>query len=402
MVLLALDLMAADEDFTKSVRQQVAAETDIPADAICVNCSHSHNAPVAAKMLGVGDVNPEYVAQVARLSADAIIQAWRDKKPARLSVGSTDVAGFTFNRSRKDGPVDTRLSVLRADSLDGKPFAMAFNYHTHINAHLDADPRAISRDLPGEVIDQIENRHPGVTALFLQGTCGDVMLRPEFTSTERSFEPGRAIAKAVLEVLENCRPVKGGRIRMAKRTVKLPTRRWTREELLADREEARHRLETGDTRDWLNGFAKVIVTYPDRLPQRYGGSVEKTVAAVSRFGMEWTDAILPTLETRPEFIETEVQAFCCGDVWFIAHSTELFATLGLAVRGNWPHADLFMLGYANGCIGYLPDAYDIERKSYAANQSPKFTGRFPFIATSGDIMVAGMLETLDSLSPESK
>jgi hypothetical protein len=145
---------------------------------------------------------------VARLSADAIIQAWRDKKPARLSVGSTDVAGFTFNRSRKDGPVDTRLSVLRADSLDGKPFAMAFNYHTHINAHLDADPRAISRDLPGEVIDQIENRHPGVTALFLQGTCGDVMLRPEFTSTERSFEPGRAIAKAVLEVLENCRPVK--------------------------------------------------------------------------------------------------------------------------------------------------------------------------------------------------
>ncbi|HOP96636.1 MAG TPA: hypothetical protein PLK78_04275 [Verrucomicrobiota bacterium] len=152
-------------------------------------------------------------------------------QPDRLSVESTDVDGFTFNRSRENGPVDRRLSVLRADSLDGKPVAVAFNYHTHINARLDASPRAISRDLPGEIIDRVEHRHPGVMALFLQGTCGDVMLRPEFASTERSVEPGRAIAKAILEVMEHCRPVEGERIGTTRRTVRLPTRPWTREEI---------------------------------------------------------------------------------------------------------------------------------------------------------------------------
>jgi len=76
----------------------------------------------------------------------------------------------------------------------------------------------------------------------------------------------------------------------------------------------------------------------------------------------------------------------------------LFTSLGLTVRRGWPHGDLFMLGYANGFIGYLPETYDIERKSYAAIQSPRFMGRFPFVAASGDVMVAAMLEAPGSLS----
>src|SRR5262249_24830196 len=122
-----------------------------------------------------------------------------------------------------------------------------------------------------------------------------------------------------------------------------------------------------------------------------------TVAAVSRFGVEWTEAMLPVLNTRPEFIETEVQAMRIGGVWLTAHSSELFTSLGLRVRQSWPHPELFMLGYSNGAVGYLPDAHDVERESYAANQSPKFTGQFPFIKKSGDVMVEGLLSALQSL-----
>ena len=156
-------------------------------------------------------------------------------------------------------------------------------------------------------------------------------------------------------------------------------------------------MKTGDTKDWLTGFARVIVTYPDRLPRRYGGSVEKTVAAVSRFGVEWTDAILPVLDTLPEFIETEVQAMRIGDVWLTAHAAELFTSLGLEIRRRWPQADLFMLGYSNGALGYLPDAHDVFRKSYAADQSPKFTGQFPFTDKSGMVMVEALLGALNSV-----
>jgi len=140
------------------------------------------------------------------------------------------------------------------------------------------------------------------------------------------------------------------------------------------------------------------VNQPKRLPLRYAGSVEKAVAAVSKFAVEWTDRILPELNTRPEFLEPEVQAMRIGDVYFIANPSELFTTLGLEVRQNWASRDLFMLSYANGSIGYLPDAHDVERRSYAAIQSPKFTGQFPFTKESSGTMVQEMLAVLQQVS----
>ena len=396
VALIALDIMYGDENFTGNIREQICKQTSLPPDAICVNCSHSHNAPNAAFVRGVGEINPDYVQFAARSAAEAAIEAWQRRQPARLHVGFGEAKGMAFNRTRENGLVDARVALLRADTLDRRPLAAAVNFHCHLNAHLEVDLQAVSRDWSGEVIDQIEAVNPGITALYLQGTCGDVMISSEFASTVRRFEPAREITRVALAACENARPVTGT-IDFVTKRIQLPTRRWTAEEINRDREEALYRLKTGDTKDWLTGFARVIVTYPDRLPRRYGGSVEKTVAAVSRFGVEWTEAMLPVLNTRPEFIETEVQAMRLGDVWLTAHSSELFSSLGLKVRENWPHKDLLMLGYSNGSVGYLPDAHDVERRSYAANQSPKFTGQFPFTAKSGDAMVEGLLDTLTSL-----
>src|SRR5438046_8231912 len=100
------------------------------------------------------------------------------------------------------------------------------------------------------------------------------------------------------------------------RKVTLPTRRWTREEVMRDREEGLHRLKTGDTTGWLDGMARVCVNQPERLPLRYGGSVTKAVTAVARFAVDWTDEILPVVDTRSETLEAPVQAFRIGDVWF--------------------------------------------------------------------------------------
>ena len=401
VALIALDIMYGDESFTSTIRDHICRHTNLTPAAICVNCSHSHNAANAAFVRGVGELNPEYVQFVARSAAEAAVEAWQTRQAARLRVGSGEAKGMAFNRTRENGPVDTRLSVLRADTLDGRPLAVAVNFHCHLNAHLEVDLHAVSRDWSGEVIDQIEAAYPGAIALYLQGTCGDVMIAFDFSSTSRRFEPAREITRAALAACEDARLV-AGTIDFVTKRVHLPTRRWTMEEINSDREEALYRLKTGDTNNWLTGFARVIVTYPDRLPRRYGGSVEKTVAAVSRFGVEWTEAMLPILNTRPELIETEVQAIRLGDVWLTAHSSELFTSLGLKVRQNWPHQDLFMLGYSNGALGYLPDAHDVERKSYAANQSPKFSGQFPFTSESGQTMVDALLAALSSAAGNTK
>ena len=334
VAVIAVDLMYNDAEFTRSIRAQVAAQTSLRAEAICVNSSHSHSAPTAGFIRGAGEINSEYLRFAAAKAAEAAIEAWKSRRPAMLRVGEDELAGMTFNRTRENGPLDTRVSVLRADAADGKPLAVAVNFHSHCTAHMEVDLHAVGRDWPGEVVDKIEVALPGAMAMYWQGTCGDVNFRREYNGTERRFEPARALTAVALEAWEGARPVEPQGVRASILKVVLPTRRWTREEISRDREEGLHRLKTGDTTGWLDGVARTVVNQPERLPLRYGGSVERAVAAVSRFAVEWTDDILPVLESRPETLETEVQALCIGDVWLVANPSELLRRWGLRSGGD--------------------------------------------------------------------
>ena len=148
---------------------------------------------------------------------------------------------------------------------------------------------------------------------------------------------------------------------------------------MAIRDEALHRQKTCDTRDWLKGFARAAVGQPERLPLRYGGSESEAIAALARFGVEWTDEVLRKGETAKP-VNAELQVLRIGDVCFAAHPSELFTKFGLDLRERSSAKDLFVLGYSNGSIGYVPDEFEIERGGYAALQSPKFTGQCPFVA----------------------
>jgi hypothetical protein len=89
-----------------------------------------------------------------------------------------------------------------------------------------------------------------------------------------------------------------------------------------------------------------------------------------------------------------VQAIRIGHAYLVTNAAELFTAIALDVRRQW-HDDLMIVGYANDSIGYLPDEHDINRRSYAADQSPKFKNQFPFVAEAGPAMVQGMLEALE-------
>lgn len=395
--LLAVDMMYNDAGFTRRIRELAAKQTDLLPHAICVNCSHSHNAPTAGFIRGCGERNADYLGQAAKEAAAAIIEAWRTRQSAELSVGHGEFKGMTFNRARENGPTDTRLSVLRADAASGQPLAVAVNFHSHCIAHMETDLHAVSRDWPGEVVDQIESALPGATALYLQGVCGDVNFCREYNGTERRFEPARAVSKIALEALQSTRRIEWSGVASVTLKVSLPTRRWQQEEIQRDREEGLYRLQSGDTAGWLDGLARYCVNQPERLPFRYGGSVEKAVQAIARFAVEWTEDILPILDTRPETVDAEVQAIRIGDVCVAANPSELFTSLGLDLRGSAPREDLFILGYSNGSIGYLPDALEFEHRGYASMQSPKFTGQFPFTPQSGSTLVGGMLAALKAV-----
>jgi hypothetical protein len=395
VALVAVDLMYADAAFVDLVRLETAAGTGLKAAAVCVGCSHSHNTPTVAMIRGAGEEDPEYKTWAARQAATAAILAWRQRQPATLRVGKEEVAGWTYNRTRENGPVDTRLSVWRADDARGRPLAAVVNFQAHPTVMMGLGATDVSRDAPGEITDVLEAALPGLTALYLQGSCGDINFERRWNEPALCHEPGREVAARALEAFAAARPVEGDSVGFTSRLTTLPTKRWPREEVQRDAEEAQYRLRSGDTTGWRENLGRVMVNQPDRFPERYGGDLGRAVAALARFGDEWSRQMLLDLDTRPETLTTEVQALRVGDAYLAANPSELFTTWALELRRQWGHDDLMIVGYANDSIGYLPDAHDIERRTYAANQSPKFKNQFPFVAESGRVL---MQDTLDALA----
>ena len=395
---VALDILYIDAAHVQTIRSRTAARTGLRPESICVNASHSHNAPTMAFFDGAGEIHPDYVNLAIDRAVEALETAWNSRCPARLQVGATRLSGMTFNRTREGGAVDERLGVLRADALDGRPIAIAVNFHAHPTVFSSVEPRTVTRDCVGRMIDSLEEAIPGVTALYLQGSCGDVNYLMHYWTREHYQEVGQALFEAAQKALEHAREIRTPGVRSCCVTGKLPARHWTREEVMEMYEEAKHRLDTGDTEGWIEGFASRMVTIPQRLPGRYGGSVERAVEAVSRFAVRWAEDVLPKLETMPEVRPAEFQAMRIGDFWVVTNESEFFSSLALEIRRHWPHQDLFILGYSNGSTSYLPDAYEVDRRSYASLHVAKAIRQPPFTRNAGRVAVETSLRALQGVS----
>lgn len=398
VAIAALDLLYMESKYVKAIRDGVEKRTGMARDAICINCSHSHNAPTMSFFDGAGELNEDYAMSVVQATVEAVEEAWSKRVLASVRVGNCPLPNMTYNRTRKNGLVDDRLSVLRIDSFDGSPLAVVVNFHAHPTVFWQVDSRAVSRDVPGQVVDLIERELPGAIGMYVQGSLGDVNFNLEYWTPEHFMEAGEAVFHAAKLAWSGSRNVPQSGISFAVSDVELPARRWTRAEVMEMYEEGKHRLSTGDTSGWLEGIARHMVGIPERLPERYGGSVEKAVEAVSRFAVKWGEDALRDLDSAPETRAAEIQAIRLGDVWFITNPAELFSSIALETRRNWPHGDLFILGNSNGFVSYLPDAEEVDRGSYASLQVPKAIRELPFTRDAGKVLVRESLEVLAAVT----
>ncbi|MBI1348197.1 hypothetical protein GC163_18135 [bacterium] len=396
VILLALDLMVIDEAFTQRTRELIHAETGIPPAAILLTCSHSHNAPAAGGLLGVGACDSFYEDWASRQAATAAILAWKQKVPVRLACAHSIVADISFNRTRPNGVVDANLTLARLErTADGSPLAVVANFGAHPTVWTELIPWTVTRDIPGAICDGLEAAYPGAIAMYLQGACGDVNFHREYSTPERCQEPAEQLLKAGLAALTNAQAADGP-VQFSQQRAVLSTRRWTREEIEADRREAARRLRDNDISHWRETIGRSMTNRPDDMVKRHGGDEHKAVRAMCQFHLSWTDRMLTDFETRPEVLSTEVQALRIGDLAVVANSSEFFSPFAMNVRERSRSPYTMLACYANGRIGYLPDAHDIAARSYAGYQSPKYCNQFPFTPESGPAMCDAMVEVLNA------
>lgn len=186
--LVTLDLLACRGGLVEQFRDAVAGSAGVPAANILVAASHNHSGPGWAE-------NPGWARQVVHDVGAAVAKAAKELRPVSVGYGEGRI-DFNINRRKvidgravvrlnPDGPCDHRVKVLRFD--DGRtwePLAVLMHAICHPCVFTWGDrwsppypqgyPR-MSADFPGEAKAFVEQVYgPGTTALFLQGCAGDI------------------------------------------------------------------------------------------------------------------------------------------------------------------------------------------------------------------------------------
>ena len=197
-VLLTADLLFFRAPMAEMVRKTIMEKTGLRRRQILLNASHTHSGPV----FGVKD--PErfdlpgdqrktvdtYTQELLGQLVDIAVAALADLSPARLWWGVGAAGDFVMNRRlmtpegtcrgmgpNPRGPVDRDVPVLRVDSIEGQLQALLFGCACH-PVTLDGRNRKISGDYAGFAQQAIENKYPGVQAMFMIGCGGDANSHP--------------------------------------------------------------------------------------------------------------------------------------------------------------------------------------------------------------------------------
>ena len=336
--LISVDVIGFDTALAAGIRRQIEAQTRIPAANVFLSGTHTHCGPVTFNHF----FNPNqpldaaYLDFLRRQIVQAAVAAAADRRPSRLRTGMAPVAAVARNRRTPDAqPVDPEAAVLVAEPLDGSPAIILVNYACHPTV-LGPDTLQFSADFPGYAVGHIEAA-TGARAVFFQGAEGDLSMghRSDLSAVgviapsrtfEKAEELGTRLGRAVVDnlaVLEDeVRP-----LRTAARAIELPTKTYSPlPEMARRREQAAAGAAVAATGQPLL-LAKQRHLY-SRIEEYYAG--------------------LPTGLTA------EFTAVRLGNTALLSVPGEPFVAIALEIRRRSPFSKTFIVGLANGYIGYLP------------------------------------------------
>ena len=353
VAMVSVDVLALAGEFVDRVRRAIARRAPIEAGAIMIASTHTHAAPATISTFFNPDesVDPQYMERLAKAIEDAVASAWEHRFDARIGVGSGRVTGIGVNRRNPTGgPVDEEVGIVKVADLSGRTCGVLVNYACHPTV-LGPDNLLASGDFPSMAVARMEGElGPDSFAMYTNGAQGDIsmghsselsaigVIAPGRTF-EHATELGFRLADAVLAELERIETRDAADLGALTLPVKLPLKRYPAREqtarALVEAEERVKSLEgTGDSPAYRQAQSELLYR---SITHYYAGETAR-----------YTDGLLPI----------ELEGLRIQDAVFVAIPGELFVEIALRAKQS-ARRSLFLVGLANGYIGYLPssDAY---------------------------------------------
>lgn len=257
VVLITSDFQGVPKSMSDPAFERIREKYGLERQHVMFTFSHNHCGPrlgddlidyypVDADQIALVD---EYTAQMVTKTVEIVGEALSKLSPATLQMGEgqttfavnrrnnreADVADLLAKGTPLVGPVDHVVPVLTVTRPDGKLEAILFGYACH--------PTTLNfltwcGDYPGFAQAELEQKHPGAMAMFVNTCGGDQNPLPR-RKVELCQKYGQMLATAVEEVMKQ--PLKPIRptIRTAFETIELPYLKVTdQEELTASLEDS--------------------------------------------------------------------------------------------------------------------------------------------------------------------
>jgi hypothetical protein len=215
-VLVAADLLGIPKWLYDRLSSELERRHRLDRSRVLFAASHTHSGPVLTDALR--DIYPlddtqrqliaAYSGWLERTMLETVDRALSSRQPATLWAGEGE-ATFAFNRRTNNeseraamaargeapkGPSDFAVPVLAVCAPDGSLRVAVFGYAAHTSA-LTQNYRW-SADYAGVTQRAIEQRHPGVAAMYFQGCGSDQSAVPRGT-VELCLALGEQLAGAV-------------------------------------------------------------------------------------------------------------------------------------------------------------------------------------------------------------
>lgn len=167
VALCSVELLWLRTQAVAEIRRLVTARCPLTEAQIFIFCTHTHGGPAPHRL-------DSWDYSLYERIADAIIQAYEARQPARVGAGFGQLFGYNINRRWLNRPADPSVGVIRVDRADGTPLAVFSNYACHAVV-MGYDNLLITGDWPGYSSRLLEaTLGESMVALFAQGGAGDV------------------------------------------------------------------------------------------------------------------------------------------------------------------------------------------------------------------------------------
>ncbi len=388
LALVMADLIGVDAALIEEVRRIATRLTDLPATHIVIGAIHTHGGPAVLRGGFLGEPDPSYLAFLAHSIAVGISQADQGKEPVKVYSGCGECREVGKNRRRPGGPTDPEVSVLRFEGAAGTK-AVLVNYACH-PVVLGPDNLLITADYPSYLRQTLSAIYPCALVVFATGADGNINTGHQARASidgrlgkKRTFAEaqrlGRILAGEALKALETATEIDNPSLKVKGTTVALPL-----EKIPSAGEYERMKLE------WEEKY---------RSLKAAGGSFGEIEEA--QLMADWAEKMKQKWSGRSEEpkILCELTVFTLGDCEFYTLPGEFFFEFGLMLKEARRPRPLFVLGYTNGCIGYVAPEAAYKEGGYEIDDSYRYYG-LParLLKGGGEQVVQALLALVKTLS----